>query len=325
MSIICKVTRGNLLESSHVIYGVAIDEDSNTIAVSGNSDYVTCIRSAFKPFQAAASLKAGAVDAAGFTESELALMCASHSGEEVHVKTAKSMINKLDLDLSYYECGKHPPYDVKSRQKLLIDKKVLTPYHNNCSGKHAGMLALAKHLKVDPGGYTKPEHPVQQRIMQLAQIYTGHDEIPISIDGCSAVTPFFSLRTIALLFQKLVKQDVSELKRIYHAMVNHPYLIAGKNRFDTDFISILNGRGVTKIGGEAVRGIGIKTKKYGVVGMALKVLDGNQRCLPQATIAMLNKLELLTDSEQMELGKWSNEKRFNHRKIHIGNRKITWE
>ncbi|NHZ84816.1 MAG: hypothetical protein GWP19_02930 [Planctomycetia bacterium] len=325
MSIICKVTRGSLLESAHIVYGVAIDENGNTLAVSGNADYVTCIRSAFKPFQAAASVKTGAVDAAGFNESELALMCASHSGEEVHVETAQSMIKKLGYDLSYYECGKHFPYDIKSRQKLLIEKKELTQYHNNCSGKHAGMLALAKHLKVEPSGYTEPEHPVQQRILRLAQQYTGLSEIPIGVDGCSAVAPFFSLRTIALLFQKLVKQDTSELKRIFNAMVNNPYLIAGQNRFDTDFIRTLNGRGVTKIGGEAVRGVGIKTDKYGVVGIALKVLDGSQRCLSQATIAMLNRLDLLTDLEQQELTKWSDEKRFNHRKIHVGDRKIIWE
>ncbi len=325
MSMIGKVTRGNQLESVHIIYGVAIDESGKTIAVSGNADYVTCIRSAFKPFQAAASLKAGAVDAVRFTESELALMCASHSGEDVHVKTAQSMIEKLGYDLSYYECGSHPPYEKDSRHKIIKEGTGLTPYHNNCSGKHAGMLALSKHLKVDPNGYTKQEHPVQQKILQLAQLYTGHDEIPISIDGCSAVTPFFSLRTIALLFQKLAKQKMPELKRVYHAMVNNPYLIAGKKRFDTDFIGVLNGRGITKIGGEAVRGVGIKTEKYGVVGIALKVLDGNQRCLPQATISMLNKLELLTDSEQKELEKWSDEKRYNNRKIHIGDRKIIWE
>lgn len=325
MSIICKVTRGNLLESAHIVYGVAIAEDGGIIVSSGNADYVTCIRSAFKPFQVAASVKAGAVDAAGFNESELALMCASHSGEEVHVKTAKSMIEKLGFDLSYYECGSHPPYEKDSRHKVIRDGTELTPYQNNCSGKHAGMLALAKHLNVDPNGYTKPEHPVQQTILQLAQAYTGINDIPISIDGCSAIAPFFSLRTIALLFQKLAKQETPELARAYNAMVNNPYLIGGKNRFDTDVIGVLKGRCIAKVGGEAVQGVGIQTEKYGYVGITLKVLDGNQRCLPQATIAMLNKLELLTDSEQQELEQWSDEKRFNHRKIHIGNRKIIWE
>jgi L-asparaginase II len=108
-------------------------------------------------------------------------------------------------------------------------------------------------------------------------------------------------------------------------MVNYPYNIAGNKRFDTEFIKTLKGRGITKIGGEAVRGVGIKTKKYGNIGIALKVLDGSQRCLPQATLAILNKLELLTDSENIKLENWSNEKRLNHRKIYIGDRKIIWE
>ena len=162
-------------------------------------------------------------------------------------------------------------------------------------------------------------------ILENAKEYTGIQEIPISIDGCSAVAPFFSLRTIAELFQLLSDEQKPELKAVYQAMVNYPYNIAGNKRFDTDFIKTLKGRGITKIGGEAVRGVGIKTKKYGNIGIALKVLDGSQRCLPQATLAILNKLELLTDLENEKLENWSNEKRLNHRKIHIGDRKIIWE
>lgn len=325
MNIICKVTRGNLLESIHIVYAIVVDGDGKEILTVGNGDYVTCIRSTFKPFQAATVVMAGAVDTAGFSQDELALMCASHSGEDIHVKTAKSMIEKLGYDISFYECGSHPPYDVPSRHNIIKNNIDILPYHNNCSGKHAGMLALAKHLKVDPTGYTNPEHPVQQMILENAKEYTGIQEIPISIDGCSAIAPFFSLKTIAELFQLLSDEQKPELKAVYQAMVNYPYYIAGNKRFDTDFIKTLKGRGVTKIGGEAVRGVGIKTKKYGNIGIALKVLDGSQRCLPQATLAILNKLELLTDSENDKLENWSNEKRLNHRKIHIGDRKIIWE
>jgi L-asparaginase II len=273
MELTCKVTRGNLLESLHIVYGVAIDGDGNKILEVGNAGYVTCIRSAFKPFQAATSVMAGAFDAAGFSEDELALMCASHSGDEIHVKTARSMINKLGFDHSFYECGNHPPYDKDNRHKMIKDDTQFEPYHNNCSGKHAGMLALAKHIGADPKGYTLPEHPVQQLIMENAKRYTGLDEIPISIDGCSAVAPFFSLHTIAKLFQLLVNGEHSESERCFGAMAKYPHNIGGKGRFDTDFNDVLNGRGVTKIGGEAIRGVGIKTQKYGDVGIALKVLD----------------------------------------------------
>jgi L-asparaginase II len=212
-----------------------------------------------------------------------------------------------------------------SKHKLIKDSVKPSPFHNNCSGKHAGMLALAKFLNVDPDGYTTPEHPVQKIILENTKEYTGLTDIPISIDGCSAVVPFFSLRTIAKLYQKLADGREPELNRVYHAMINHPYNIAGNKRFDTDFIVAMQGRAITKIGGEAVRGVAMKTKKYGNIGIALKVLDGNQRCLPQATLAVLNKLELLAESENEALENWSNEKRFNHRKIHIGDRQIVWE
>lgn len=322
---ICKITRGGLLESMHVVYGVAIDGDGKKIMEVGDGDYVTCIRSALKPFQAATSVMAGAVDVAGFSQDELALMCASHSGDDVHVKTARSMISKLGYDLSFYECGSHPPYDKESRHKVIRENTQIEPYHNNCSGKHAGMLALAKHIGADPKGYTLLEHPVQQLILENAKRYTGLDEIPISIDGCSAVAPFFSLHTIAELFQLLVNGEHSELERCFHAMAKFPHNIGGKGRFDTEFNKALNGRGITKIGGEAIRGVGIKTQKYGNVGIALKVLDGSQRCLPQATIAVMNKLELLSEKEIEKLKKWTDEKRINHMGIHIGDRKVMWE
>ena len=325
MNLICKVTRGNLLESIHIVYAIVIDGDGKEILKAGDGDYLTCIRSAFKPFQAATSIKLGAIDAVGFTEDELALMCASHSGEEIHVNAAKSMMQKLNFDISYYECGSHPPYDSLSRRRLIKENIELTPLHNNCSGKHAGMLALAKHLNVDQNGYTTPEHPVQQAILKNTKHYTGLAEIPISIDGCSAVAPFFSLRTIASLFQKLADGNLEELSTVYKAMVKHPVNIGGTGRFDTDFIDVLQGKGITKIGGEAIRGVAMKTKQYGPIGMALKVLDGSQRCLPQATLAVLNKLELLTDNENESLARWSDEKRYNHRKIHIGDRRIIWE
>lgn len=325
MNLVCKVTRGNLLESIHIVYAIAVDSKGNTLLESGNGDYMTCIRSAFKPFQAGASVKIGAVDEAGFTEDELALMCASHSGQEIHVNTARSMIGKLGFDISYYECGSHPPYDKPSRHKLLKENIELEPLYNNCSGKHAGMLALAKFLNVDPKGYTTPEHPVQQKILELTKQYTGLTDIPISIDGCSAVAPFFSLRTIAEIFQKLADDKFEELSRVFSAMVNHPLNIGGTGRFDTDFIAALGGKAITKVGGEAVRGVAINTEQYGPIGIALKVLDGSQRCLPQATLAILKKLDLLAEEENESLVNWSDEKRYNHRRLHIGDRRIIWE
>jgi len=318
MPIYCKVTRGNHVESQHSVYAVAVNEVGEIIFSTGDPDYQICIRSSFKPFQAAASVHAGAVKSAGFTDTELALMCASHNGEEIHVKTAKSMMNKLGFSKDHYECGIHAPYDKESKIALLHKKKDYSPFNNNCSGKHAGMLALAKHLGVKPAGYTNRDHPVQKTIFDLLRIYSGQNEFVTAIDGCSAPTPFMSLHSIALLFQKLASGQYAELKEVYQAMAHHPYLVAGRNRFDTDFIKVMKGKAITKVGGEAVRGVAIRNKNGETFGLALKVLDGNQRANPVATLALLDHLKFIEEEDLAELKDYRNPKLFNHRKIQTG-------
>ena len=147
---------------------------------------------------------------------------------------------------------------------------------------------------------------------------TGHKHFPKGIDGCSAPTPFLSLHSIAGLFQKLGSGKYPELTEAYMAMSKHPYLIGGKNRFDTEFNSILNGRGICKAGGEAIRGIVLKTQKHGLMGIAIKVLDGNQRAIEVATMATLNHLKVLKDEETKKLLQYKSKPLYNHRKTHIG-------
>ena len=316
MKLFCNVTRGSNIESHHEVYAIVIDEDGKAIFSIGSPDYITCIRSSLKPFQASTAIKSGAVKTAGFTEKEIALMCASHNGEEIHVKTAQGMANKLGFDISHYECGSHPHYDPAARNKAR--KNGFTPFHNNCSGKHSGMLAVAQHLGVDTKDYINPDHPVQQTIIDQLKRLTGKKELPLGIDGCSAPTPFLSLKEIALLFQALGSGNYSELNIAYRAMASHPYLIGGKDRFDTDFNAALKGRGVTKVGGEAIRGMVIKTEKYGVVGIAQKIIDGNQRANETAAMTILNNLNLLQPEENELLQKYNKKQLFNHRKINIG-------
>ena len=149
--------------------------------------------------------------------------------------------------------------------------------------------------------------------------YTGQSGFIFGTDGCSTPTPFMSLHSIAILFQKLASGDYPVLSRLYDAMVTHPYLVAGRKRFDTDFMEAMSGRAVTKVGGEAVRGLGIRKKDGSVIGIALKVLDGNQRADPIATMLLLGQLKLLTENEAQELVKYEKTKLYNHRKIHVGN------
>ena len=318
MPILCRVTRGELTESIHVAFAVAVDETRQPFYSTGDPQYLTCIRSSLKPFQAAASVKAGAVDAAEFNDDELALMCASHIGEKMHVKTAQSMLTKLGLTVDDYECGSHFPSDTLTRHRMIKEDKEAQPLHNNCSGKHAGMLALAKHLGQGTANYIKKDHPVQRTILEYVQDITGLETIPTEIDGCSAPTPFMTLETIAGMFQTLAAGNEPELKRVFKAMCSCPDLVGGSNHFDTNFIKALTGRGVTKVGGESVRGIALKTQDKGPVGIAIKILDGNFRALPVATMKLLEHLELLTEEELQNLDKFRTKILKNHNQMEIG-------
>ena len=318
MGIMCRVMRGDFIESMHVAYAVVVDGDGQIVKNWGDPDYLTCVRSALKPFQASAAVSAGATDAAGFTSAELALMCASHNGEEIHIQTAKEMLEKLGYDMSYYECGSHAPYDRKSKIELIKNSQEPTPLHNNCSGKHAGMLCLTKYLKADPAGYTNVEHPVQQAIMKQIMKFSELEDFPLAVDGCSAPVPFMTLYNIALMYQKLASVDHKDLSPLYDAMVSNPMLVAGTDRFDTDFIEAMKGHAVTKVGGEAIRGIGFRKDDGSVLGIAIKMLDGNQRCVPSVALAVLENLKLLTSTVLEKLKKYSNITLKNHRLLEVG-------
>ena len=318
MGIMCKVMRGDFIESMHVAYAVVVDGKGQIVKNWGDPYYLTCVRSALKPFQAAAAVATGATSAAGFTSAELALMCASHNGEEIHIQTAKEMLEKLGYDMSYYECGSHAPYDRKSKIELIKNSQEPTPLHNNCSGKHAGMLCLTKYLKADPAGYTNVEHPVQQAIMKQIMKFSELEDFPLAVDGCSAPVPFMTLYNIALMYQKLASVDHEDLSPLYDAMVSNPMLVAGTDRFDTDFIEAMKGHAVTKVGGEAIRGIGFRKDDGSVLGISIKMLDGNQRCVPSVALAVLENLKLLTSTVLEKLKKYSNITLKNHRLLEVG-------
>ena len=318
MPISCRVTRGDFTESIHVAFAVIVDSEGQIIYSTGDPHYLTCIRSSLKPFQAAASVKIGAVDAAGFNEKELALMCASHKGEKIHVDTALSMIKKLELKIDDFECGSHYPSDTITRHKMIRENEVASALHNNCSGKHAGMLALAKYLEADTEGYINEQHPVQKTILEYVAKLSGEPDIPTETDGCSAPTPFMTLKTIAEIFQSLASCKKPELKRVYDSMVAYPELVGGTNHFDSMFISALDGKGVTKVGGESVRGISLNTEKYGPIGVSIKILDGSFRAMPLAVMKLLDHLELLSEDEKNKLNKFKTKKLTNHNGIQIG-------
>ena len=180
------------------------------------------------------------------------------------------------------------------------------------------MLALAKHLVNNPKNYIQPEHEVQKTIFKALQEYSGIKDIPMETDGCSAPTAFFTMETIAKLYQLLATEEYPELVRVFNAMNSHPYNVAGNGHFDTKFITALGGDAVTKGGGESIQGISLKNRDGKNLGISLKVLDGNSRAMPIGSITLLEHLDLLSKKEISNLDEFRKRERKNCRDKKIG-------
>ena len=320
--IIIDVMRGNLVESTHQAYAVVVDSDNKIILSYGDPEYITCFRSSLKPFQAAVSVKKGYTDLAKFNSEEIALMCASHNGEKIHTDIVESMLMKLGVNSKKLECGAHESYEEKTKIKMIKEGVVHKAIHNNCSGKHAGMLCLAKGLEVDFNNYINEQHLVQKTILDYIKNLAETSFIGLGIDGCSVPTPFFKLKIIAKMYMKLALGSKKELKKLFYCMSENPYIIAGKDRFDTVFTKIMMGRAISKGGGEAIQGIALNSKKYGPIGVSLKVLDGSHRVRDVANIHVLNSLQELTNKEREGMLHYEEKTIMNHNSLLTGTIKI---
>lgn len=203
-----EVTRGPWVESAHRGAIAAVESGGRLIASLGATSQPYFVRSCAKPFQALALVCSGAADAFGVTDDELAVICASHSGEPEHVSRVASVLQKAKIDPRYLACGVHPPFDAKARRQLAADGREASELHNNCSGKHAGMLLTAKHLGLPLDNYVDPDHGVQIAIVGLLGFLCGLEptEIDIGIDGCTAPTFQVPLRAFALGLARLAAQ-----------------------------------------------------------------------------------------------------------------------
>lgn len=202
---IVQITRGIHVESSHRGAVAAVDAGGHLVASLGSAAEPICVRSCAKPFQALAFVCSGAADAFQITDEELAVACASHSGEPGHVKHVQSLLQKAGIDPELLRCGVHPPFDRETRESLEEHGSRATVLHNNCSGKHAAMLATSRFLDLPLQHYTEPEHPVQIAIHGILAYLCGldTDEVEIAVDGCTAPTFYVPLRGFALAMARL--------------------------------------------------------------------------------------------------------------------------
>jgi L-asparaginase II len=256
-------------------------------------------RSAIKAFQALPLIESGAAKAFELTEAEIALACSSHNGEDVHVTTALSTLRKCGCSEQHLECGAHWPSERKSANALVLAGKKPSALHNNCSGKHAGMIAACMHLGFNPKSYVEQDHPLQQAIARRMgeQCDVDLSNAPVGIDGCSVPTWAYPLQNMALGFARLAAPDCEEGTIITGAARSHPYLIAGSERFDTKIMQAVP-RLFIKVGAEGVFGGCIP---HAGLGFSLKCDDGASRAAEVAIANVLSQLSIWTDNERASL------------------------
>jgi len=290
--------RGGRVESVHHVAACAADARGEIALSIGTVETPVFLRSSAKPFIAAASVREGVLERFGFGDRELAVMCASHNGEPGHVELVASMLERIGATVGDLRCGAHPPSYEPAAQALAARGEPPTALHNNCSGKHAGILALAKVLGAPFEGYLEPAHPAQRAILALCgrvsdDVFEGDR---LGIDGCGIPVYATSLRKAATSFARLATleqvddADATALARVGAAMTAEPWFVGGTGRFDTDLMRHSRGRIVAKAGAEAVHCDALLDAGLGV---ALKVLDGGRRATPPATLAVIDALRVL--------------------------------
>ena len=201
-----EVRRGAITESRHRGHISVVTPDGSIVAFAGVPQTVTFLRSSAKPFQAIPLLVSGAADRFGFNDQEIALACASHNGEPMHVELVGSMLQKIGLDPNALKCGAHEPYSVQAAAELRANNQPPTVLHNNCSGKHAGMLAVSKHLGAQIDTYNLAENPVQLEIGRMVSLFSGValEDLAVGIDGCAVPVFGITVRAMAQAFARLV-------------------------------------------------------------------------------------------------------------------------
>ena len=295
---------GYAVENIHHGSIAVVDAAGRLLWSAGDPDAMTFTRSALKPFQALPFVLDGGVERFGLAPRELALLCASHSGEEKHLAGVQSILDKIGLDESHLECGCAAPLYYDAVGLPVPAERRWRPLHHNCSGKHSGFLAWCRLHGVSTRGYVAPDHPLQRAVRAtLADcVQMGEDTLPSGIDGCSAPNYALPLARLAHLYARLAQPGPDARlgdapRRLFAAMTGHPDMVSGDARTDLAWMGAGDGDWVAKIGADAVQAIGVRSAG---IGIAIKIADGAVRALHPAVYATLDQLGLL-DARRREL------------------------
>jgi L-asparaginase II len=317
-----KVYRGKTIESIHLGSVVVADSSGKLIYRVGDPNFVTFLRSSAKPFQTIPVVESGVAEAFGFSQREIAIISGSHNGEEKHVKTVQSILKKIRLNQSFLQCGTHVPH-YYTASGITPPKKRFSPIQHNCSGKHAGMLALCVYKNWNLKNYLNPNHPLQKLILKKVSELCEYPakKIGIGVEGCGAPTFAMPLKNMAMGFSKLVtfrskdKITSQALQVVADSMWKYPEMVSGRKRLDYELAIASRGNILSKGGAEGLHCSAILSKSWGV---AVKIMDGSQRAVAPASIEVYRQLNILKQSQLRNLGDFVLPPVFNHQRKKVG-------
>ncbi len=328
--ILVEVYRAGILESFHRGAVCVVDEFGDIVFSLGNPMQMCYPRSAMKFVQALPLIELGGVEKFGFTPAEIAVMCGSHNAEEAHLTEVKSILNKIGLDESYLNCGAQYPSSKKDANALIKNNQKPHHIHNNCSGKHAGMLALCKLMGHKTEDYLNPQHPIQQLILEYVEAFYEYprSEMTTAFDGCTA--PIYSIPVYnqALCFRNIIYPTKFEEKRqnackyLIAAISTNPFMVAGTARYCTDMMEVCAPEIIGKTGAEGVFCLGIDSLKLGI---CIKIDDGKMQ--PQYNVAqhLIRKSNLFSEAALQKLAHYEQFPIHNFNKLVSGEMKINEE
>jgi L-asparaginase II len=304
---LAEVLRGHAVESVHFGSVAVVDRSGNVLRAAGDPFTLTFTRSALKPLQALAFIAGGGAARFGFNDAQVALMCASHSGEPRHVDAVADMLARCGCSSGDLQCGTHAPGFYDARGEVPPPPPYSTLQHN-CSGKHSGMLAYCVQHGQPIGDYLAFDHPLQQAIRRAVSTFTAvaEERLVAGIDGCSAPNYAVPLASLATAFARLAAADVDPdygraPRTLADAMTAQPEMVSGAFRSDLALMQAGRGDWVTKIGAEGVQAIGIRSQGLGI---AIKVADGQKRGLYPAIVSVLDQLGVVDAAARPLLEQW---------------------
>jgi L-asparaginase II len=320
--------RGGTLECVHAGAVAVVDLRGRVLAQAGDAHWLTFTRSTLKALQALPFMESGGAQRFGFTRRQVAMLCASHNGEPMHIEQVQGMLDKTGLAYKALQCGCHVPMFAELGIAPAPPAGSYDERHNNCSGKHAGFLAYCVQHGLSLDGHLAPDHPLQQAIRRDVARAVGlaPEALKMGIDGCSAPNYAMPLSHLARGYARLASGQADaefgqSFAALSEAMTAHPELVSGTARNDLAFMQVGRGDWVTKVGADGVQAVASKSRGQ---AFAMKIIDGSKTALYAATVAVLDQLGWLDAAQRDALREWRGQAMTNWRGIQVGERRVVF-